>query len=295
MKIIINESQFILIKEDYEEELKKYQETIAYRNKIGRKLTEIFNIQNELYFIFNPTSSRNPSNGFEVMDYYINLWKNDKTNKYFKCGVAPSTKNEINPSNFSKSEWVRGFSNNEKITKLSPEETKKAISLYNQTINKIKELNSIKPPKGITPVGCINAGARDYLEDEKTKEKHIKFSIGFVYPLIPVPKKPKKPIVPVMEPVKNVINPITQKQKDIITTPNVNTNQVSGIKIGSSDESVFGPGNSLIGFMRGRDFIPATGQYAVGMNKADKDLLNNKEELNKYIQRKWGEYANKIN
>lgn len=83
-----------------------------------------------------------------------------------------------------------------------------------------------------------------------------------------------KPIEPVKPPIESPAQDWTQRD--------------------SGENSVFGPSKSLIGFMRGRDFVPVTGQHAVGMNKADRDLLNDKNALNQYIQILYGAYANPI-
>jgi hypothetical protein len=51
--------------------------------------------------------------------------------------------------------------------------------------------------------------------------------------------------------------------------------------------SVFGPSNSLIGFVNNnRQFTPATGQYTQGIKSADMDLLGNEANLTKYLESK---------
>ncbi len=50
-------------------------------------------------------------------------------------------------------------------------------------------------------------------------------------------------------------------------------------------ESVFGPGNSLIGFMNKGTFTPYSNS---AMKKADRELLQNNEELQKYVGQKFG-------
>jgi hypothetical protein len=50
-------------------------------------------------------------------------------------------------------------------------------------------------------------------------------------------------------------------------------------------DSVFGPGNSLIGFMNKGKFTPYSHN---ALNKADKALLENQEELQKYVGQKFG-------
>lgn len=96
----------------------------------------------------------------------------------------------------------------------------------------------------------------------------------------------KKPVKPIFKPiVKPVVNPVVNKKVEPVVQP------VNNMK-GNDGNSVFGPGNSLIGFMNKGKFTPAYGDYLKGMNKADKDLLNNKQELIKYIKSKFGEYYN---
>lgn len=295
MKYIIRESQLNFIKESYEDEMKKYQEVIRYRNNVCKKIEEIWNINSEIEHIFHPKFAKQKIKGVVVMDFYIKEWRRDRYNNVFKCDTPLPKKNEINPSNFFKTENVLGgLLGSKKVrTKLSSEDSRTVISLYNQIINKIKELDLIKSPVGTKPVACMQAWNLDSWKDDKTKKEYIMYVISFRYPLVPIPKKPKKPIVPIVEPQKNVTSPVTQKQTNNIPQSTTNSNQISGVK-NQSKYSVFGPSNSLIGFMDGRNFTPATGSYAVGMNKSDKDLLNNKVELNKYVQSKFGGYANPI-
>ena len=106
---------------------------------------------------------------------------------------------------------------------------------------------------------------------------------------LPILKKPIKPIYQELTPKPDIKKtPIINSQKTV--EPTLRPQKTNG----NEGISIYGPGNSLIGFMKGKDFIPATGQYTVGMNKSDSDLLNNKIELNKYIQSKFGLYANPI-
>jgi hypothetical protein len=113
---------------------------------------------------------------------------------------------------------------------------------------------------------------------------------------LPEVKKPIKPILQLPTPTPIIKTTPTIKSEPSKTTPTIKSEPIKTKEFtaGYNDSPVYGPSLSLIGFMRERDFIPATGKYTTGMNNADKDLLNNKVELNKYIQNKFGQYANPI-
>jgi hypothetical protein len=49
-------------------------------------------------------------------------------------------------------------------------------------------------------------------------------------------------------------------------------------------ENVYGPGGSLIGFIKGRKFVEASGDYIKGINKADLNLLQDTNKLNEYLK-----------
>jgi len=302
MKIIITEEQLhLLLNEDYETEVKLYKDILNYRGKIIKKIEEIFNLSQELKYIFHPQWRENSIfiDGKEAMDYYVDAYKKDTKNSYFKCKSSSSKKNIIIPANFIKDgKFNFGTKNYDKVP-MTSQDNQKALSIYNSIQTKIKELNSIKPPSGYKIVGCIDGYTTDSMKINNKTEKEL-YSIGFVYPLVPIPSKPKKPKLPtVVTPKKTpVIEPksILQVPTPSKTIPTIKSEPIKTTEFtaGYSDSPVYGPSLSLIGFMRGRDFIPATGKYVIGMNKADKDLLNNKVELNKYIQIKFGQYANPI-
>lgn len=105
-----------------------------------------------------------------------------------------------------------------------------------------------------------NPGLSGYIKDK-----------GYFY--MPILKTPVKPILKKLSPS------VTPK-----TTPTVSTTQ----KPNNNGTSVFGPSNSLIGFINNRKFIPYDKQET--MIKSDRDLLNNKIELEKYLRGKFGDY-----
>lgn len=196
MKYIITESQFhFIIKEDYEDEMKKYKEIIVYRNAVAKKSEEIFNIINEMEHLFRPSSKVYPYNGLKIMDNFIEGYMKDKKNSSYSCSNKPK-KNEINPSNF----FVEtGFSEpNKEFTKLKSSESQKVMSLYIQAINKIKELNSLNKPSGYVPIGCLTASILNGFKNGG--KKYIRYMISFIYPMVPIPPKPKKPKIPVAKP-----------------------------------------------------------------------------------------------
>jgi len=124
---------------------------------------------------------------------------------------------------------------------------------------------------------------------------------NFVYFYLPEVKEPLKPTYqpisseqPKVATQKISDNPISPVEKDFGSVPLRYDNSTSLSRLSGDETPIYGPQSSLIGFIKGRDFIPATGKYTVGMNKSDVELLNNKIELNKYIQNKFGAYINLI-
>lgn len=107
------------------------------------------------------------------------------------------------------------------------------------------------------------------------------YSAKYVKPVQPI-NKPKPKAKVVKKELIAVTTPVSQPQPTAAPV----AQEYSG-----NGNPMYGPSNSLIGFMEGRKFVPATGKYTQGMNKPDAEMLNNKEQLNKYIQGKFGAYA----
>lgn len=130
--------------------------------------------------------------------------------------------------------------------------------------------------------------AKKVLKDENVAVS-ARLGLGYLIkkPLKPIYKKPvvtitqKKPVVkPKEEPIVPVTTTIEPKKEKTVNDP------VSG--------SVFGPARSLIGHMHDSGtFVP----YPIDstwLNKADKELLANKEALNKYLYSLYGAYVKKV-
>ena len=96
-------------------------------------------------------------------------------------------------------------------------------------------------------------------------------------PKLSVPKKDKKlpqqpqPSMPI-PPTAAIRQPMVQKAVEDL------------------GENVYGPGGSLIGFIKGKKFTEATGDYIKGINKADLNLLQgDTNQLNEYLKSAtWG-------
>lgn len=150
------------------------------------------------------------------------------------------------------------------------------------------KLTMVKDPEMI--IGYHLESEKDYSvsqwnskhKNDPIKPIYFEGSGGHYYPVYEEPIKPvlKKPNPEIKKDEVKVIEPIkTQKPKPKI-----------------DGESVFGPGKSLIGFVKDRKFIPVSDPSMMPnknnyYGKWDWDLLQDKEKMKEFLYNKFGSYV----
>jgi len=196
----------------------------------------------------------------------------------------------LNVYNMDK-KWEKVLDNlkNKKITKqqIIGETTAFTQPFANQTRlqNAITNL-AVKDKKGTF---VLDKNVRLQPSDDPNGGAYNYYSAKYVEPVQPI-NKPRPRAKVVKKQLMATTNPVGQPQVVAQNQAPIAAAPVSQEYRGNGSP-MYGPSNSLIGFMEGRNFIPATGKYTQGMNKPDVDMLANKEQLNKYIQGKVGQYA----
>jgi len=98
-------------------------------------------------------------------------------------------------------------------------------------------------------------------------------------------------VVPIMS--KPIFRPETKQENKPELTKTQEIPRQKKFEEPLEGQSVYGPGNSLIGTITGRNFNPIT--LSKGQNKQDLELLQDKNKLNQFLKLKYGSFIIPLN